>query len=373
MEWVETTGKSVQEAKESALDELGVDEIDAEFEVLAEAQTGLFGRLRSEARVRARVRPTAPRAKDDRRDRRGRRRSGTGDAPAGASTDVDTAPPSGPPAADAGGPGRTDPGRTDPDAADGGAADAPPATGRPRRSRETAGAAGSGRNRRPQDGGGSGPGERPEASGDDAAAAGGEVGSRQPNRNRQRGTNRPGSASPSGAERAYAEHLGSDDDTAKGTGVEVDLDSQAEVAVEFLEQLTAEFGLQATVTVAKPDEDTVELQLSGDDLGILIGPKGATLVAVQNLTRTVVFNETGGSNGHINVDVGGYRQKRTEALVRFAKQIAEQVRTSGNRTALEPMSALDRKIVHDTLSEIDGVSTVSEGEEPRRRVVVLPG
>ena len=154
--------------------------------------------------------------------------------------------------------------------------------------------------------------------------------------------------------------------------MEVDLEQQAEVATDFLTKLTTEFGLEATVAVVRPDEDTVELQLSGSDLGILIGPKGATLQAIQNLTRTVVFNETGGSNGHINVDVGGYRQKRNEALARFAQQIAEQVKSSGNRTALEPMSSIDRKIVHDTIASIDGVSTISEGEEPRRRVVVLP-
>src|SRR5580658_7881822 len=75
MEWVETTGRTVEEAKEAALDELGVDETDAEFDVVAEPGLGLFGRLRSEARVRARVRPTAPRAKEDRRDRRRRERS----------------------------------------------------------------------------------------------------------------------------------------------------------------------------------------------------------------------------------------------------------------------------------------------------------
>ena len=75
MEWVETTGRTIEDAKEAALDELGVDESDAEFEVLEEARAGLFGRLRSEARVRARVRPTAPRAKEDRRDRRRRNRA----------------------------------------------------------------------------------------------------------------------------------------------------------------------------------------------------------------------------------------------------------------------------------------------------------
>src|SRR6476619_6766956 len=73
MEWVETTGKTVEEAKEAALDQLGVHEDDAEFEVVEEPRTGLFGRTRGEARVRARVRPTAPRAKTERGNRRRRR------------------------------------------------------------------------------------------------------------------------------------------------------------------------------------------------------------------------------------------------------------------------------------------------------------
>jgi spoIIIJ-associated protein len=170
-----------------------------------------------------------------------------------------------------------------------------------------------------------------------------------------------------------AERFGDDDQPGKGLEVDVDLDRQAEVAVDFLTKLTAEFGLDAKVTVARPDDDTVEVELSGSDLGILIGPKGATLLAVQNLTRTVVFNETGGSNGHINVDIGSYRHKRTEALARFATQVAEQVKSSGDRTPLEPMTAVDRKVVHDTISGIEGVNTISEGEEPLRRVVVLPG
>jgi spoIIIJ-associated protein len=144
------------------------------------------------------------------------------------------------------------------------------------------------------------------------------------------------------------------------------------VAREFLTQLTAEFGLQATVNVDQPDDDTVDLQLSGSDLGLLIGQKGATLLAIQDLTRTVVHHQTGAGNGRIHVDVGGYRQKRSEALARFAQQIAATVKQSGNRTVLEPMSAADRKVVHDAITDIDGVSTISEGEEPRRRVVVVP-
>lgn len=154
--------------------------------------------------------------------------------------------------------------------------------------------------------------------------------------------------------------------------MEVALERQAEIAVDFVSGLAAAFGVDAAVNVLRPDEDTVEVQLSGSDLGLLIGPKGSTLLAIQNLARTVVFNRTGASNGHINVDVGGYRQKRTEALVRFATQVAEEVQQTGDRTALEPMSAVDRKVVHDTIAAIDGVTTISEGEEPRRRVVVVP-
>ena len=81
MEWVETTGRTVEEAKDAALDQLGVDEHDAEFELVEEPKFGLFGRLRAEARVRARVRPTTPRPKDDRRDRRKRKpRAGSDEA-----------------------------------------------------------------------------------------------------------------------------------------------------------------------------------------------------------------------------------------------------------------------------------------------------
>ena len=340
MEWVETTGRSVQEAKEAALDELGVDEADAEFEVISEPQTGLFGRLRSEARVRARVRPTAPRSKDDRRNRDRRRRSGGGD---GGSKGAGAAKANGSGGRDSSSPDRS-------------AASSSPGT--------------------PDDGGTEtgrdGAGGDDDGSDDGSEGAGGSGGNaRRRNRNRRRGASRPGGA-PTSRERAAAE-LADDDQPGKGPDVEVDMDQQGEVAAGFLRQLAAEFGLDADLSVTRPDEDTVELQLSGNDLGILIGPKGATLLAVQNLTRTVVFNETGGNNGHINVDVGGYRQKRTEALVRFAHQVADQVRSSGSRTPLEPMSAVDRKVVHDTISGIEGVSTISEGEEPRRRVVVLPG
>ncbi|HVF75982.1 MAG TPA: RNA-binding cell elongation regulator Jag/EloR [Acidimicrobiales bacterium] len=289
MEWVETTGRSVEEAKDAALDELGVDEQDAEFEVLEEPKVGLFGRLRNEARVRARVRPTAPRPKEDRRDRR-RKKTGNGSNGAGQAA----AAPS----------------------ADGEAAAAPKPVPRPERAE-----------RRPR---------------------------QEPKQQQQRsGSNRP-----------------------RQEGAEVDEDvplaEQGEVARQFLTGLMTELGATAEVAVRDVDEDTIELVVEGDDLGTLIGPKGTTLTALQELTRTVVQRRTGGRNGRLLVDVSGYRQKRREALEKFTHSVAASVLETGERKALEPMHPADRKVVHDTVNTIDGVRTISEGEEPRRRVVLLP-
>jgi spoIIIJ-associated protein len=158
----------------------------------------------------------------------------------------------------------------------------------------------------------------------------------------------------------------------EGAGMSVSLDEQGEVAREFLDGLVGEMALSAEIDISRPDEDTVELNLHGQDLGLLIGPKGATLLALQDLTRTVVQRRTSAVNGRLTIDVGGYRKKRKEALERFTRQLAGEVRASGVRKALEPMNAADRKIVHDTVNELDGVTTTSEGEEPRRRVVILP-
>ncbi len=154
--------------------------------------------------------------------------------------------------------------------------------------------------------------------------------------------------------------------------MDVALDEQGRVAEEFLTGLVDAFGLAASISTSQPDDDTVELDLEGSDLGLLIGPKGATLLAIQELTRTAVIRKTNAGNGRIHVDVGGYRRKRSEALARFAHKVAGDVVSSGQRIALEPMSAADRKVVHDALTEVDGVQTVSEGEDPRRRVIVVP-
>ena len=156
------------------------------------------------------------------------------------------------------------------------------------------------------------------------------------------------------------------------TGVDVPVLEQGEVAAEFLRGLVDRFGLTATVAVRPVDDDTAEIAITGDDLGLLIGPKGTTLTALQDLARTVVQRRTSARNGRLWLDVSGYRERRREALARFATTAAEQVITSGSRAVLEPMGAADRKVIHDTVNGIEGVTTTSEGEEPRRRVVILP-
>jgi len=156
--------------------------------------------------------------------------------------------------------------------------------------------------------------------------------------------------------------------------VEVPLAEQAQVAKEFVDGLMAIMGLEGSESVVvMVDEDTAELRVTGGDLGLLIGPKGATLLALQDLARTVVQRRTGARTGRLLLDVAGYRQKRKEALERFTQKVAQDVVASGVATAMEPMSSADRKIVHDTVNGIDGVSTTSEGEDPRRHVVVRPG
>lgn len=153
---------------------------------------------------------------------------------------------------------------------------------------------------------------------------------------------------------------------------DVPLAQQAVVAREFLVGLVEQFGVAAEVSTNEIDDETVELAITGADLGLMVGPRGSTLASIQDLARTVVQRQTGGRNGRLLVDVGGYRQARRTALERFTHQVAEQVIETGRPRVLEPMSPADRKVVHDTANEITGVSTTSEGEEPRRRVVIVP-
>jgi spoIIIJ-associated protein len=96
------------------------------------------------------------------------------------------------------------------------------------------------------------------------------------------------------------------------------------------------------------------------------------LLALQELTRTVLQRQTPPTDGRLVLDVNGYRRRRQEALTRFAQQVAAEVKASNVKRALEPMPPSDRKVVHDAVNAVEGVVTISEGEEPYRRVVLVP-
>jgi spoIIIJ-associated protein len=267
MEWVETTGRTIEEAKGLALDQLGVAEDEAEFEILDEPKAGLFGRMRGEARVRGRVRPVQPRQKAERRERRPK--GAKEDAPA--TTAATTAPAKAPAAAK---PART-----------------------PRAPKE------------------------PAMNGIASAPADG---------------------------------------------------SEAESAAAFLSGLATAFGYDSTTETINGEGGDVEVRLQGAELGPMIGPRGQTLQAVQELTRLVAQPYGRERQGRLHVDIGGYRERRREALARFTTQVADEVRSTGQSRMLEPMSAPDRKVVHDTAANIAGVTSRSEGEDPQRRVVLDP-
>jgi spoIIIJ-associated protein len=154
--------------------------------------------------------------------------------------------------------------------------------------------------------------------------------------------------------------------------IDVPITVQAEQAEEFTQGLVDAFGAKAEVTSTVSD-DVVMIEVTGDNIGMLVGPRGATLSAIEELIRTVVQRQTGGHGARLRVDVAGYRAKRRQALSEFTRDLAQRVLESGKEQALEPMPAPDRKVVHDVVAEIDGVSTISEGEEPRRRVVIRRG
>lgn len=154
---------------------------------------------------------------------------------------------------------------------------------------------------------------------------------------------------------------------------DVTVEEQATMVEEFLEGLVDAFGYEADVSSTRIDDETIEVAVDGEDLGLLVGPKGATLQAIHDLSRTVVQRRASGNHeGRVRIDVAGYRERRRDALERFTRKIASEVVESATARVLEPMAPADRKVVHDTVNTIDGVRTTSEGDEPRRRVVIIP-
>ena len=285
MEWVETTGKTIEEAKELALDQLGVDASEAEFETLEEPKSGLFGRTRGVARVRARVSPLTPRPKTERR-------------------------------------------------------------------------------RRPKKGGSEG--SKSDTAGSETARSE----PRAPKKAPAKKAPAPAEVSGNGAEQTEERAPRARREDRDAPREQMDGDEQIAVLEEFLVELATSFGLQATASSTLEDGE-LRVNLTGESLGLLVGPRLATLDAIQEIGRNALQRQAAGREyAKVLVDVADIRQRRTAALTEFVTTAAEKVREDDAEVVFEVMSSVDRKHVHDVAAELDGVRSMSEGEDPRRRVVL---
>ena len=146
--------------------------------------------------------------------------------------------------------------------------------------------------------------------------------------------------------------------------------SAAAVLRELLERVTAALGAPVLVAI-REDAESLVATLSGPDLGLVIGKRGQTIDAIQALANAIV--RQGGEGGKdVIVDAAGYRDRRRVALEREADRAASEAVREGTPVALEPMTAVERKIVHLHLHGREDVETESEGTEPHRHVVVRP-
>ena len=298
MEWVEITGKTLEEAREAALDQLGVGADEAEFDVIEEPKAGLFGRTRGQARLRARIKPTPARPKQERK-RRSKSDKPSSDKVKTGSSQVKPNREADQEASAADTNGRADSKATEP---------------RQRSSRGQRG--GGGRN----------------------------------------GTNNSQEKKMTNEERPQS----------NVTPQEV-----GDAAVAFMNDLVTAFGANGKSELSV-DGTELDVQVRGDDLGLLVGPGGRTLNAVQDLVRVAAQRRLGDHETRLRIDVAGYRERRSIALGKFAADVAAQVRDSGSARSLEPMTSADRKVIHDALNDEEGVVSSSSGEEPYRRVIVQP-
>jgi spoIIIJ-associated protein len=150
-----------------------------------------------------------------------------------------------------------------------------------------------------------------------------------------------------------------------------DTSSTAELARDLVERIAAALGASARVTVIEDDE-VVHVSVIAADAGVLIGRDGRTIDAVQHVVSAIAHRAEGDGGKAVDVDAGGYRERRRARLEATARRAAERAQASGAEVRLEPMSALERRIVHLALESTADVETRSEGDEPERCVVVVP-
>jgi spoIIIJ-associated protein len=146
---------------------------------------------------------------------------------------------------------------------------------------------------------------------------------------------------------------------------------QAGEARSLVAQIVGAIGVDADV-VARDEPEAIVVTCSGPDVGLLIGRHGQTIDAVQYLLNVIAYRAYGDGKKDVVVDAAGYRARRQATLELLADRVAERVLESGEPEELEPMTAVERKVVHLRLKDVAGLGTTSEGTEPNRYVVVVP-
>lgn len=139
---------------------------------------------------------------------------------------------------------------------------------------------------------------------------------------------------------------------------------------KLLEEILAAMNLEAEIFI-KEENDTLSVSMFGRELGTLIGRRGETMDALQYLLNLAV-NKNQEKRYKIFLDIEGYRKKREETLQKLALKLAEKARQRGRNVVLEPMSSLERRIIHTALQGISDIATYSEGEEPYRKIIIAP-
>ncbi len=147
------------------------------------------------------------------------------------------------------------------------------------------------------------------------------------------------------------------------------LEHEGDIAADYLEELLDIADLDGDLDM-DVEGDRASVQIGGADLSLLVGSNGEVLEALQELTRLAVYRETG-ERSRLMLDIDGHRAQQRERLVALAETSIAEVRESGESVSLEPMSAFERKVVHDAVAAA-GLTSESEGAEPKRHVVILP-
>jgi spoIIIJ-associated protein len=155
------------------------------------------------------------------------------------------------------------------------------------------------------------------------------------------------------------------------TAAASDGSGQAGEARALVARIVGTLGVDGEV-IARDEPEAIVVTCSGPDVGLLIGRHGQTIDAIQYLLNVIAYRAHGDDKKDVVVDAAGYRARRRATLETLAERVAEQVRESGKREELEPMTAVERKVVHLHLKDAAGVGTTSEGTEPNRYVVVVP-